>query len=102
MKEEKIKQNITGLETILHQFTEAKKKGKETNSNEERVESIKEIEQSIQQFELYLRNNDGLLELIAGTKKFPGKEIKWDDVVRPEHFEEDLREEIKNLKQKVD
>lgn len=98
MKREKLDRHIEWLENLLQEFEEAKKQGKETNSNEERVKSIERIEEVTQRLETYIQNNEDLLEVISGSKIEIAREIEWNEVVRPQHFAEDLQEEIKKLK----
>ena len=101
MKKQKFEQSISDLENILRDFKEAKARGKATNSNEERVQSISDIEGITQRLETYIRNNDELLEEITGSKIELARDVEWNDVVRPAHFEEDLSGEIDKLKKKV-
>lgn len=101
MKNTDLKQAIEYLEDLLTDFKEAKAKGKETNSNKERAESIAEIEEITQRLETYIRNNEDLLEEITGTEIELARNVAWNDVVRPAHFEEDLEKEINNLKKKA-
>lgn len=101
MEKKKLEQSISWLEDLLRDFKAAKKRGKETNSNEERAQSISDIEGITQRLETYIRNNDELLEEITGTKIELARDIEWNDVVRPAHFEEDLDSEINKLKEKV-
>ena len=101
MKKKEIEQAVTWLEKLLLDFREAKTRGKETNSNEERVESINDIEKITRKLETYLHNHPPLLEEISGTKVDRIEDVDWDDIVRPKHFEEDLVLEINKLKQKA-
>lgn len=100
MKTKEIENHINWLENLLKEFQKVKKKGKETNSNEERAQSINDIEEITRKLEVYIRNNEDLLELMTGTEIELAREVDWNDVVRPAHFEEDLEEEIKKLKKK--
>lgn len=101
MEKKKLESGIARLEDILKDFREAKTMGKETNSNKERAQSISEIEDITRQLETYIRNNDELLEQITGSKIELTGNIDWNDIVRPEHFEEDLEGEIIKLKKQV-
>lgn len=101
MKDRDLKAHIASLEKMLQKFREAKERGKETNTNEVRAQSIQDIEEITKKLEVYIRNNPELLQLIAGTENEPDIKISWDDIVRPEHFEKDLQEEIRKLKGKV-
>lgn len=101
MTTKRLEGSIAWLENLLREFEEAKRKGKETNSNEVRAKSISEIEQITRRLEDYIRNNEDLMELITGKKIAVATEIDWDDVVRPAHFEEDLRGMINRLKKEV-
>lgn len=98
MKKQEIKEAISRLEDLLKDFREAKAKGKETNSNEVRARSITDIEEITQRLEAYMRHNEELLQLINGKEITLTREIEWNDVVRPSHFEEDLETEIAKLK----
>lgn len=75
--------------------------GKETNSNKERARSISEIEEIVKKLEDYMRSNEELLQQITGRDIELAREVDWNDVVRPSHFEEDLEAEISKLKEKV-
>lgn len=101
MTNRKLEDSIAWLENLLREFQEATKKGKETNSNEVRAKSISDIEEITRRLEGYIRNNNDLLELITGKELDVATKIDWDDVVRPTHFEEDLRGIIKQLKKEV-
>ncbi|WP_029035603.1 hypothetical protein [Salinimicrobium terrae] len=101
MEKTKLNQSINWLENLLEDFKEAKARGKETNSNQVRAESISDIEEITQRLENYIRSNEELLEQITGTEIELARKISWNDVVRPSHFEEDLRKEIINLKKKA-
>lgn len=101
MTNKQLEDTIAWLENLLREFREAKREGKETNSNEVRAESISKIEETTRRLESYMRNNNELLERISGKDIDVATKIDWDDVVRPAHFEEDLQEMIKNLKKKV-
>ena len=98
MKKEDRQGAISWMENLLGDFREAKERGKETNSNEERVQSISDTEEITQRLETYIRNNEELLEEISGARVDRADEIDWDDIVRPKHFEEDLVAEINKLK----
>ncbi len=39
------------------------------------------------------------MEIIAGTNVEITSGIEWNEIVRPDHFEEDLQEEINKLKE---
>ena len=101
MDKKKMDQAISWLEDLLHDFQEAKARGKETNSNEVRAKSISDIEEITEKLETYMRNNDEVLEEITGTKIEVARDIEWNDVVRPAHFEDDLKSEIEKLKKKA-
>lgn len=101
MEKRRLENGIKYLEKLLSDFREAKARGKETNSNEERAKSISDIEEITQKLETYMRNNKELLEQIAGSEIEVAQEIEWNDVVRPAHFEEDIEKEINKLKKKV-
>lgn len=90
--------HISWLENLLEDFREARKRGKDTNSNKERAQSISDIEEITGRLETYMRNNEDLLEHITGTDIELARNIDWNDVVRPTHFEEDLQEAINTLK----
>lgn len=90
--------HISWLENLLRDFREATEKGKKTNSNEERAKSISEIEEITRRLETYIRNNEDLLEIITGSRIELAREVDWNDVVRPAHFEEDLQESISTLR----
>lgn len=99
MKKEQLQQAIIQMEEFLRNFKEAKEKGQETNSNHERAQSISEIEEITGKLETFFQNNKELLKLIAGKDVNLSREIKWSDIVRPAHFEEDLQAEINKLKE---
>lgn len=101
MKKQEIEEAISRLEDLLEDFQIAKAKGKETNSNEVRAQSIKDIEEVTKRLETYMRHNEELLELISGEHITLAGEIEWNDIVRPSHFEEDLEAEIAKLKEKI-
>lgn len=101
MKKIELEQAVAKMENLLREFREAKTRGKETNSNEERVQSISDIKEITQRLETYIRSNDELLEEISGIKVDRPGEIDWDDIVRPKHFEEDLAGEIDKLKKRA-
>lgn len=90
--------HISWLENLLKDFRQAKKRGKETNDNQVRAQSISDIEEITRRLESYIRNNEELLEVITGTEIDLARNIDWNDVVRPDHFEEDLQEAIKTLR----
>ncbi len=98
MKKKELEQAVDYLEGVLRDFREARARGKATNSNEERAQSISDIEEITQRLETYFKNKPELLEQITGTKIEVAKDIGWNDVVRPDHFEEDLQEEINKFK----
>lgn len=101
MKNKELEGHIAWLEGLLQSFKEAKKRGKETNKNEVRAQSISDIEEITERLEVYIRNNESLLKLITGTEIEQAREIDWNDVVRPAHFEEDLQEEIRKLREEA-
>lgn len=101
MEKKDLEQSILYLENILEDFREATARGKATNTNEERAQSISDIEEITRRLETYIQNNPELLEQITGTKIELARSIQWSDVVRPAHFEEDLTAEIGKLKKKV-
>ncbi|MDT0688790.1 hypothetical protein RM549_03285 [Salegentibacter sp. F188] len=101
MKKNEIEQATVWLENLLDEFKKTRAMGKKTNSNEERAQSIAEIKEITQRLEAYIRNNEKLLEEIAGTEIELARNISWNEVVRPAHFEEDLTKEIDKLKKQV-
>ena len=101
MKKKDLEKSVSNLTNILEDFREAKARGKATNSNEERAQSISDIKEITRRLETYVQNNPELLEQITGTKIEIARNIEWNDVVRPAHFEEDLSTEIDKLKEKV-
>lgn len=101
MEKKDIKEAVAWLEDLLKDFQKAKTIGKKTNDNAERAQSIADIEEIIERLETYIRNNEELLEQITGTKIEVAREVDWNDVVRPAHFEEDLQGEITKLKKQV-
>ena len=101
MKNKELGGHIAWLKGLLQDFKEATKRGKETNKNEVRAQSISDIEEITARLEVYIRNNENLLKLITGTEIEQAREIDWNDVVRPAYFEEDLQEEIRKLKEEA-
>ncbi|GHA27700.1 hypothetical protein GCM10007103_06410 [Salinimicrobium marinum] len=100
MKNKEKEIHVSWLKNLLQNFQETTKKGKETNSNEERARAISEIEEITGKLETYIRNNEDLLEVITGSSIELAREVNWNDVVRPTHFEEDLQEMLSTLKEK--
>jgi hypothetical protein len=98
MKKDHKEQSVAWLEDLLADFQDAKSRGKKTNSNEERVRSIAEIKEVTEKLETYVRNDEELLKEITGIEIELAREVEWNDIVRPTHFEEDLRTEIEKLK----
>lgn len=98
MKRQKLDDHILWLENLLKDFQEVKNRGKETNSNDERAKSIADIEKITEKLETYIRNNNELLEILSPSKIEVAREIEWDDIVRPAHFEEDLEEIIETVR----
>lgn len=101
MKEKVLVEHVAILENMLKEFKEAKEKGKQTNENDVRARSIEKIEDITERLEQYIRNNEDLLQQISGREIDISTKVNWNDIVRPQHFEEDLEEEIKKLKTKV-
>lgn len=98
MKSRELEEHISRLEDLLKDFQEAKTKGKNTNENEERAQAIAEIEGITRRLEEYMQSNDELLSVISGSNVDPSTEIEWNNIVRPAHFEEDLKGVIDRLK----
>ena len=98
MKNKEKETHILWLESLLQNFRATTTKGKATNSNEVRAQSISEIEEITRRLETYIRNNEELLQGITRSKIELAREMDWNDVVRPTHFEEDLQEIISDLK----
>ena len=91
--------HVSWLENLLQNFLEIRKRGKETNDNKERARSISDIQEVTSRLQDYIRNDEDLLKHITGTQIELARAVDWDDVVRPTHFEEDLRSIIGKLKE---
>lgn len=91
--------HVSWLERLLQNFLAARKRGKETNDNKERARSIAEIQKITSSLEQYIQNDEDLLKQITGSEIELARAVDWDDVVRPTHFEEDLRNIIQKLRE---
>lgn len=102
MEKQEIKKHIIFLEEILAEFRSVKRQQNEARNQKLRDKAENDLELIIQRFEIYAGNNEELLRILLGEGNDTDKAFKWEELVRPRYFENDLEREIQKLKNRIE